>query len=266
MEHSRIRKPIIGVTSNLDSITALSNNNDEFIFIRANYVQVILEHGGIPLIINSRISGDDAASIVERLDGMLFIGGQDIDPSFYGEERMINYCPKIIGSGSPYERPARDKPNPERDTFEIALYTAAKKSKVPILGICRGYQLINVAEGGSLYQEIPMEGVLHTILPNETIPNHDLIITDGSHAHKIFGSTAIMTCSIHHQGIKNLGSDLIASGFATDGLIEIVEGKDPEHFLIGVQGHPERVYKDFTEHNYLFEAFIGACNKYSSHG
>lgn len=254
-----MRKPIIGVTSNIDNINALSNNSDEFIFVRTNYVNAIVENGGIPLIINSKITDCDAEHIISRLDGILFIGGQDVTPECYGEECQIHYCETIIGSGTPYNRPARDKPSIERDNFEIALYKAAKKSKTPVLGICRGYQLINVAEGGSLYQEIPIEGVLHTILPNETIPIHELIIKENSHAHEIFGTTCFLTCSIHHQGIKHLGDDLIATGFAKDGLVEVVESKDPHHFVIGVQGHPERVCKQYNEHNHLFAAFISAC-------
>lgn len=254
-----MRKPIIGITSNVDNITALSNNSDEFVFVRANYISAIVENGGIPLIINSKIANNDVLAIIERLDGILFIGGQDVDPRCYHEECKIKYCETIVGSGVPYNRPLRDKPNYERDCFEISLYKAAKALKMPVLGICRGYQLINVAEGGSLYQEIPIEGVLHTVLPNETIPIHELIIQENSHAHEIFGSTCFLTCSIHHQGIKNIGADLVATGFAKDGLVEVVESKDPDHFVVGVQGHPERVCKEYDEHNYLFAAFINAC-------
>lgn len=259
-----MRKPIIGITSNVDNITALSNNSDEFIFVRANYINVIVEHGGIPLILNSKIFHDDAQAIIDRLDGILFIGGQDIDPSFYGEDCQISYCDGVVGSGTPYNRPLRDKPNLERDRFEISLYHAAKKLKIPMLGICRGYQLINVAEGGKLYQEIPIEGVLHNILPNETVPNHDVILKEQSHAHEIFGSTCIMTCSIHHQGIKHMGNGLMATGYAKDGLVEVIEGSDPEHFLVGVQGHPERSCRQFDEHNLLFSAFINACSAYDA--
>ncbi len=257
-----MRKPLIGITSNFESISALSNSSDEFVFVRANYVGAILEKGGIPLIINYKIDHEDTDHFIDRLDGILFIGGQDVDPHFYGEHCQIDYCEDILDSGIPYKRPLRDKPNPERDLFEIELYRAAKKRKLPVLGICRGYQLINVAEGGSLHQEIPIQDVLHTILPNETIPDHEILIQKNSHAHEVFGSTCFFTCSIHHQGIKNLGSDLIATGFAKDGLIEVVESRDPEHFMIGMQGHPERSCKQYNEHNYLFTAFIQAAQEY----
>lgn len=258
-----MRKPIIGITSNFESIKAVSNHSDEFIFVRYNYVSAILENGGIPLIINSKIDHEDAEHLVARLDGILFIGGQDVDPQFYGEECAIDYC-DIYGSGTPYSRPLRDKPNPERDKFEIALYQAAKKRKLPVVGICRGYQLINVAEGGTLFQEIPIHDVLHTILPNEKIPDHEILIEENSHAHQIFGSTCFFTCSIHHQGIKHIGQDLVASGFAKDGLIEVVESRDPEHFVIGMQGHPERSCRQYDEHTYLFAAFVEACQSHGS--
>lgn len=257
-----MRKPIIGITSNIDSINAMSNSSDEFIFVRTNYTHAIIENGGIPIILNSLVGNEDASAIVERLDGILFIGGQDVDPRCYNEDCKITYCESIVGSGTPYNRPLRDKPNYERDCFEISLYNAAKKLKMPVLGICRGYQLINVAEGGSLHQEIPIEGVLHTILPNETIPTHELLIHENSHAHEIFGSTCFLTCSIHHQGIKHIGDGLIATGFAKDGLVEVVESRDPEHFVIGVQGHPERICKQYDEHNSLFAAFIDASKEY----
>ncbi len=253
-----MRKPIIGITSNLDSINALSSSPDEFVFVRSNYVNVISENGGIPLILTSKMDVSDAEHIVEGLDGLVLIGGQDVDPKFYGEEWQIEYT-DISGSGIPYKRPLRDKPNPDRDLFEIALYYAAKKRKIPIIGICRGYQLINVAEGGSLFQEIEINDVVHTVLTDDVIPDHEIIIQENSHAHEIFGSTCFITCSIHHQGIKNLGKDLVATGFAKDGLIEVVESSDPEHFLIGVQGHPERSCRHVDEHNYLFAAFIQAC-------
>ena len=254
-------KPIIGITSNLDNITALSNHADEFVFVRFNYINAIIENGGIPLIINCKIDHKDAASLVSRLDGVLLIGGQDVDPACYGETCDIEYC-DIHGSGTPYCRPLRDKPNNCRDKFEIELYKAAKKIKLPTLGICRGYQLINVAEGGSLFQEITQQDVLHTILPNEIVPDHKIELQKNSHAHEVFGSTCFMTSSIHHQGVKVLGNDLIATGFAPDGLIEVIESNDPEHFMIGMQGHPERSCQNYEEHNSLFSAFIQACTNH----
>ena len=86
-----MRKPIIGITSNFENIKAVSNHSDEFVFVRYNYISAILENGGIPLIINSKIDHEDAEHIVARLDGVLFIGGQDVDPQFYGEECAIDY-------------------------------------------------------------------------------------------------------------------------------------------------------------------------------
>lgn len=204
---------------------------------------------------------EDAKHIVEGLDGLLLIGGQDVDPQFYGEERQIEYI-DINGSGIPYKRPLRDKPSPDRDAFEIELYKAAKERKIPIIGICRGYQLINVAEGGSLFQEIEIYDIAHTVLSDEIVPDHEIIIQENSHAHEIFGSTCFLTCSIHHQGIKNLGKDLVATGFAKDRLIEVVESADSEHFMIGVQGHPERSCKKINEHNLLFTAFVRACHEF----
>lgn len=255
-----MHKPLIGVTSNLESINALSNNADEFVFVRFNYINVIIEKGGIPLVINSRINQEDADHLVSRLDGLLLIGGQDVDPECYGERCAIDYC-DIYGSGTPFSRPLRDRPSHCRDNFEMALYRAAKRRKMPTVGICRGSQLINVAEGGSLYQEIAQSEVLHTILPNETIPEHEIELCANSLAHQVFGSQRFMTASIHHQGVKQLGNNLRASGYAPDGLIEVIESTDNAHFMLAMQGHPERSLH-YHEHNSLFSAFVNASRKY----
>lgn len=255
-----MHKPLIGVTSNLESINALSNNADEFVFVRFNYINVIIEKGGIPLVINSRISHEDADHLVSRLDGLLLIGGQDVDPECYGERCAIDYC-DIYGSGTPYSRPLRDRPSKSRDNFEIALYNAAKRRKMPTVGICRGYQLINVAEGGSLYQEIELSEIFHTILPNEMVPEHEVQLVKDSRAHQVFGSLKFMTASIHHQGVKRLGEDLLASGYAPDGLIEVIESRDDTHFMLAMQGHPERSLH-YQEHNSLFSAFVAASKEY----
>lgn len=257
-----MRKPIIGVTSNLDNITALSNSNDEFIFIRTNYIHAIINHGGIPVILNSKTPLQDVTNLVAHLDGILFIGGQDVDTRCYKEELKIKYDPTITGSGTPHLRPLRDAPNYERDLFEIECYKAAKNSKTPVLGICRGYQLINVAEGGTLHQEIPLSSVLHNILSDETIPSHKVSIEKDSKLHEIFASDSINIYSIHHQGIKDLGNNLKVTGIAEDGLAEAVEGTLPNHYVVGMQGHPERSYHHFTENNLLFASFIDACTKH----
>lgn len=253
-------KPIIGVTSNLDCITALSNKSDEFLFVRSNYLNVIIENGGIPVVLNNQINHQDITSLVSRLDGVLLIGGQDLDSRCYNEQCEITYSEEIHDSGKLYLRSNRDKPDYQRDLFEIELYNQAKKQNIPVLGICRGYQLINVAEGGSLYQEIPETHITHNII-NETVPTHKVNIAQNTLAHRVFNSDAITTCSIHHQGIKDLGKDLIASGHSEDNLIEMIEHADNSKFIFGIQGHPERAYKDFKENNLLFNHFLNSCKK-----
>ena len=257
-----MRKPIIGVTSNLDNISALSNYSDEFIFVRTNYINAIIRHGGIPVILNSKTPLEDIKTLVSSLDGVLFIGGQDVDTRCYKEESKIKYDSTITDSGTPHLRPLRDAPNYERDLFEIEVYKEAKEAKSPILGICRGYQLINVAEGGTLHQEIPLTSVLHNILPDETIPAHQVTISIDSKLHDIFGTDSITIYSIHHQGIKDLGHNLRITGVAEDGLPEAIEGTLPSHYVVGIQGHPERSCHHFAENNLLFTSFIDACKKH----
>jgi gamma-glutamyl-gamma-aminobutyrate hydrolase PuuD len=176
--------------------------------------------GGTPVILPV---GGDVESLLARIDGLILIGGPDVDPARYGEDRH------------PKTQPARD----DRDGFELALALGAMERELPLLAICRGLQVVNVARGGTLHQHLP-EIVGHD--GHAPSPGHygqiEVDVVAGSKLEGILGaSTATVECS-HHQGISVPGADLTVSASAHDGVIEGVEDRSP-FFVVGVQLHPE---------------------------
>ena len=163
---------------------------------------------------------------LEGLDGLLLIGGSDIDPATYGAER----------------HPSTDDPQPERDRFEIALTREALERDLPLLGICRGMQLIDVACGGTLIQHLPDDfghGDHRRSLGSFDDADHDVRLAEGSLAARAAGETLHATKSHHHQGVATVGEGLVATGWSVlDDLVEAVEAPD-RRYALGVQWHPE---------------------------
>ena len=192
---------------------------------------------------------EEAVAYVANLDGLLFSGGKDIDPSHYGEEPI-----KGIGSF-----------DPERDEWELALFKAAAAKGLPIFGICRGHQLVNIALGGSLFQDLAnqcSEAKLHN---PEDFPVdklfHRISIAGESLVHKIFGDSGTRVNSFHHQAVKKLGTGLKVSATALDGVVEAFESTNPTHFILGVQFHPESLTLNYPVFLGLFSAFVDASRK-----
>jgi putative glutamine amidotransferase len=192
-----------------------------------NYVQAVQRAGGLALMIPPDAHlVDDPLEVLELIDGLMLAGGADIDPSSYAAEPH----PETVGTV------------PERDAFEIALARAAIERNIPVLGICRGMQLINVACGGTLLQHLPDE-VGHQehrrVLGSFEGSDHDVTLSEGSLAALAAGETAHATKSHHHQGVDRLGDGLVVTGVSTlDELPEAVERPD-RTFVLGVQWHPE---------------------------
>lgn len=247
-------KPIIGICANyatddkIGIITELGFPKQEWQLLANDYIKAIELAGGSPLIIPVVEDFENTERILPILDGILFSGGSDIDPSYYGE--LPQYGLRTV--------------TPFRDSHEIAL---AKKilfeTSIPVLGICRGIQLLNVAAGGTLYQDLQRyrsEGFNHTLInvPKD-YPMHEAAIKPDSKLHKIFKKDKIKINSFNHQAIKTIGGDFEATMIAPDGLIEGIESPG-NRFVVAVQWHPETMIERYPEYLVLFKEFVRSCS------
>lgn len=227
-------------------IITTSSSNKENYFVRREFITEIERAGGAPLI----VAAGEAVSIQDIfpiMDGLYLTGGDDIHPSFYGEEIAPHYNGIL------------DMP---RDQLERELILYAIEHNVPIFGICRGMQALNVFLGGSLYQDIneEHEGALEHRPANTErgALTHPITIKEGSIIANIIGKEGFMVNSIHHQAVKGLGKDLVASAVSPDGIIEAIEL--PNHpFAIGVEWHPEELKDEPSKE--LFKRFIEATRQ-----
>jgi putative glutamine amidotransferase len=188
--------------------------------------------------------------VLAEIDGVLLTGGGDVDPVFYGEER----------------HPSVEDAEPGRDEFEIDLARRAIETRVPLLAICRGAQVLNVAAGGTLVQDIPSaveSDVPHSVQEPKNLECHDIRIEAGSHLSAVLGPHAAAACSCrvnsrHHQAVGRPGAGLVVSARSADGVVEAIE--QPGHpFCIGVQWHPENFWQS-GEFRPLFDAFVLAAS------
>jgi putative glutamine amidotransferase len=199
--------------------------------VNAAYVRSILSAGGVPLVLSPLVGASLAARALEGVEGIVLTGGEDLDPAWYG------------ATPSPF----LDQPSRERDLFELALFASARQRGLPILGICRGIQLINVALGGSLYQDLPSERpgpVQHRPDGPRDLRSHRVRLQAESRAAAALGATELMVNSSHHQAIRDLAPGLRASGWTDDGLIEAVETGADAPWLLAVQWHPEEMHTE----------------------
>lgn len=227
-----MKKPLIGITSSFSNIS-------ERFFLNIEYVKAIKKAGGIPVIIP--YLKNDIQEIISKINGVLLSGGGDILPKFFKEEPELTKLAL-----------------PERDLFEIKLVRECFKRKIPVFGICRGCQVINVAMGGNLIQDIKGKIEHYQSAPAKE-PTHTIIIEKDSILYEIFKKEKIMVNSFHHQAIKKVGNNLFISAKAKDGIIEAVESKKHPFFL-GVQFHIEYLIEDKRFLN-LFKFFISKAKE-----
>jgi gamma-glutamyl-gamma-aminobutyrate hydrolase PuuD len=199
--------------------------------VNGAYVQALLAAGGVPLILSPLMEPALAGRALDGVDGLILTGGEDIHPAWYHTD----------------PHPQLSPPSRERDLFELALFAVARQRELPILGICRGIQLVNVALGGTLFQDLPSErpgAVNHRPDGARDVRSHRVRLTPGSRAAEALGQTAVTVNSSHHQGIKDLAPGLVASGWTDDHLIEAAEAAPGASWLLAVQWHPEEMYFD----------------------
>lgn len=235
--------PIIGLTINRLSLTNPLNPNQG---LSESYIQAVSNAGGIPILIPLGLPQEHLQTLYSHLDGILLTGGSDVDPArFNGRSHMRVY-----------------DVDSDRDALEIGLVRLAVESGKPLLGICRGVQVINVALGGTLYTDLAdhyPNALRHDWYPD--IPRdyraHEVEIDPSSRLAAVLGATRPQVNSLHHQGLERIGAGLSVVAKAPDGLVEAVE--NPERpFFIGVQWHPEWLQEVPAMRN-LFKAFVTAA-------
>ena len=200
------------------------------------YIEMLTKNDAIPILITPQMEKQRVNEIVEMIGGILFIGGEDIKQGYYDKELMVKEISK-------------------RDEIEIELYKQCKEKKIPILGVCRGLQIINVAEGGTL-EEVPTKGsIKHTIDDDGFINYHDIYIEKDSSLKKIMKVDNYSVCSMHHQKIAKLGNNLKISAKSEDGVIEAIESDD-KSFVIAFQGHIEKNIKNFRKYDNVIKEFL----------
>jgi putative glutamine amidotransferase len=234
----RRARPIIGLTTYIED-AQWGRSREEAALLPQSYVDSVARSGGFPVLLPP--SSVEPVDVLGSLDGLVITGGPDVDPSHYGADPHAK------------TRPARS----ERDEWEMALGRAALDEDLPLLAICRGLQILNVAMGGSLHQHLPeiVGHEDHRFVVGEKAPTLVALNSDSAIA-AVLGSEAEGICH-HHQAIDRLGRRMEAVGFAADGTVEAVEVAGQE-FALGVQWHPE----DNPSDDRLFIALVQAANRY----
>ena len=231
-------KPIIGMLAQIDDERTSKIVNA--------YTNAIESSGGIPILLPYVKNEETIESFVNMCDGFLFSGGVDIAPARYGEET----------------KPTCGQIQLYRDELEFKIFDKIIKTHKPILAICRGIQIINVALGGTLYQDIPTEidtQLLHKRQSDDSpVPMHSVKIIEGTPLFDLIGNVTMNANSYHHQAIKDLGHGLKVMALAEDGIIEAAY-LDSERYIRAYQWHPEKIYDTSADNRLIFDDFIKAC-------
>lgn len=234
------RKAIIG-------IVPLYDEEKESIWMLPGYMDGIYAAGGIPVVLPLHIGETELRELDGNIDGYLLTGGHDVDPQLYCAKKSAS-CGAICES---------------RDSLEKMLYRIAEEEDKPVLGICRGIQLLNVLHGGTLYQDLPEEfeaekRIEHHMTPPYDRTVHEVVLEKDAPLYRLLGQERFAVNSYHHQGVKELGEKLSVMAVAEDGLVEGIYAPDRK-FVWGIQWHPEFIYQKDEAAQKIFWAFVEAC-------
>jgi putative glutamine amidotransferase len=212
-------------------------------YVNHDYIRSVTEAGGVPVIVPFNEDEEAVKEVMSRVNGLVLSGGHDIYPLLYGEEPCRQIGPVW----------------PARDHFDMLLLQEAEKRGIPVVGICRGMQIINVAHGGTLYQDLSKDTrsfVKHSQNQDPATPTHTIEIEPDSRLAKILGRTEWVTNTHHHQTVHEVGKGLVVTARAKDGTVESIQGTG-KNYLMGYQFHPEmmsinnelakRLFKDFVQ-------------------
>lgn len=241
--------PVIGVVATQQTIMPAARHTSGRLFsgVYESYLGCLRDAGALPVMIPLDIPENGLRAILARLDGLLLTGGGDIAPAFYGEQMPH---PTLRGI------------NEARDATEFAVSRWAVQHDVPLLGICRGHQMLNVALGGKLITDVPSQRPSEVVhdepedLPLD-YPAHEVLVEPGSLLARALGSERVITNSRHHQAVREVGVGLVVTARAPDGLIEATEKPDAR-FILSVQWHPENMCSGDAAMRSLFASLVAA--------
>jgi putative glutamine amidotransferase len=231
-------KPIIGISCSW-------NEEKGHYFLGGMYAGAVEAGGGLPIPLVYSRSDDDLKRICSAVNGLILSGGGDVDPVYFGEDPI----------------PAGGDICPDRDQFEIRLARQAMAANIPILGICRGMQVLNIAAGGDIYQDIDSQlgqMIKHFQQAPRWHPTHEIMVEEGTLLASIWGTGVMRVNSFHHQAVRNPAPGFVISARSPDGLAEAIESADLR-FLLGIQCHPETLWNRQPVFLTLFEKLVLAA-------
>lgn len=242
------RTPLVAVSGSLEKDESRS-------FLNTDYFLALHHAGLVPVMVSPHMTQAESEALLARVDGLLFAGGDDLDPTLYGEAH----------------NPHIGQLEPLRDQCECMLLRGAYARRMPVLGICRGIQSLNVALGGTLYQDLPTQypGTPEkpTYLHFQTLlgkyPSHSVTSVPGTPLAALMPQSEWRVNSFHHQAVKAVAPGLAPCAYASDGLVEAVYAPELPFFL-GVQWHPERMYRTDEAASRIFAAFGDACRAWEA--
>jgi putative glutamine amidotransferase len=234
-----LNRPRIGITLDADEA------GRRYELPRA-YADAVLASGGLPILLPH--AAESAAAYLALLDGLVVTGGAfDVPPELYGEAR----------------RPECGPTKPDRTAFERNLLEAALAARLPVLGVCGGMQLMNVVRGGTLHQDLARDAGLsgHEQPPPKDVPSHPVAVSAGTQLATLVGAGELRVNSTHHQAVKDVGTGVLVSARAPDGVVEAIELPDLR-FALGVQWHPEAVLRHEPRHAALYRGLVAAARDF----